>query len=270
MSRIEKQGGEGGLKPYIAKFLKYRGLLVALVERDLKTRYRRSVLGYIWSVLNPLLMMVVLTIVFSQLFKSAIPNFPIYLLSGQLIFNFFSEATNTSLTSIIDSASLIKKVAMPKYIFPLSRVFSAFVNLLFSLIAIVIVMAATRTPVTWAILQIPLPLFYILLLAIGMGLILSAMAVYFRDMVHLYGILLTIVMYFTPLFYPVEVLPRLARFLIKFNPLFHVVEAFRMCVLYGEVIPMRTNLVCLVFGISSILIGVTIFKRVQDNFILYI
>lgn len=256
--------------PYIIKLLRYRSLLRELVIRDIKIRYRRSILGYIWSVLNPLLTMIVLTLVFSKLFRSDIPNFPIYLLTGQIVFNYFSEATNTAMGSVVNSASLIKKAAMPKYIFPLSRVLSAFVNLIFSLVAIVIMFIVTRTPVHWTILLAPIPLIYVLLLSIGIGLILSTLAVYFRDIVHLYGVLLTAVMYFTPIFYPVAILPNSIRFLIKFNPLFHIIENFRSVVLYGNVISMRSHFVCLSFAFLALMFGVTIFKKYQDHFLLYI
>ena len=258
------------MKAYWQKFYKYRWRLLELVRRDLKTKYRRSFLGYLWSVLNPLLMMTVLTIVFSQIFKSDIPNFPIYLLSGQLVFNFFSEATNTALTSIINSASLIKKVAMPKYILPMSKVLSAFVNMVFSLAALVIVVIITQTPITWTMGLIVFPMFYTFLLALGFGLILSSMSVFFRDMVHLYGILLTVVMYFTPLFYPVTILPNVARTAIKLNPLYHVVTMFRGCVLYGTAPTVTEHAICLCFGALFILIGINTFMKRQDQFILYI
>lgn len=258
------------MKPYLQKFLSYRWLLIELVRRDLKTKYRRSFLGYIWSVLNPLLMMMVLTVVFSTLFKSDIPNFPIYLLSGQLIFNFFSEATNTALTSIINNASLIKKVSMPKYIFPVSKVLSAFVNLLFSLIALVIVAIVVRLEFSWTILLSIFPLSYAFLFALGVSMILSSMSVFFRDMVHLYGILLTVVMYFTPLFYPVTILPTIGRTLIKFNPLYHVVSMFRDCVMYARVPSLVDHAICMCFGLLLILLGAYFFKKHQDKFILYV
>lgn len=251
-------------------FFKYKDLLSQLVVRDLKTRYRRSVLGYLWSVLNPLLMMMVLTFVFSTLFKNDIPNFPIYLLSGQLIYNYFSEATNMALHSILSGAALIKKVSIPKYILPFSRTLSAFVNLLFSLVAIIIVMLITRTPLTWNVLLFPFPLFYIFLVSTGIGLVLSAMAVYFRDIIHLYGVFLTILMYMTPIFYPISILPNFVRNIIRINPLFHIVEMFRMVVLYNTVPTVRNHLVCLGFGVITLFIGLCIFRKSQDQFILHI
>lgn len=254
----------------INNFKRYRFLLAELVIRDIKVKYRRSVFGYLWSLLNPLLMMIVMSVVFSYLFRFDIPNFPIYLLTGQIMFNFFSEATTLSMTSIISGGSLIKKVYLPKYIFPLSRTLSSFVNLLFSLTAIIIMLIITKTKITWAILLFPLPLLYILLFAIGVGLIVSVLAVYFRDMTHLYGVLLMAWMYFTPIFYPPSILPEIPRFLMKFNPMFHFIEVFRTVVLYGQVPTLRSNLVCLAFGLTSIGIGLLFFRKNQDKFVLYI
>ena len=141
-------------------FRRFTPLLRELVVRDIKVRYRHSALGLVWTVLNPLLMMVVITIVFSTLFKQNIPNFPIYYLSGSLIFAFNSESTTTALNSIISNASLIKKVYIPKYLFPLSNVLSGLVNLGFSLIAMFIVMLITDAPFHATLLLLPIPIFY--------------------------------------------------------------------------------------------------------------
>lgn len=124
-------------------FSKYRPLIRELVTRDLKVKYRRSVLGYMWSILNPLLMMLLQTLVFSYMFRFDIPNFPLYLICGNTLFNFFNESTNMGMGSVLGNASLIKKVYVPKFIFPISRVVSSFVNLLFSLAAILLVMLIT-------------------------------------------------------------------------------------------------------------------------------
>lgn len=255
---------------YFKTFWKYKGLLNELVIRDIKVKYRRSVLGYVWSVLNPLLMMIVIATVFAHMFRFDIDNYPIYLLTGQLIYNFYSDSTNLSMTSIICSGSLIKKVHLPKYIFPLSRTLSSFVNLLFSLAAILIMLAITRTKITPVIFLFPLPLFYVLLLCIGMGLILSVLAVYFRDMLHLYSVFLTALMYLTPIFYPVKQLPSYALSIIKLNPLYHIVLMFRNIVMYGTFPTLKENLICFSFGALSIIIGLIIFSKKQDNFVLYL
>ena len=252
------------------KIKKYRTLLVRLVQRDLKVKYRRSVLGYLWSLLNPLLMMVVMSVVFSYMFRFDIPNYPIYLITGQIMFTFFSESTNMSMGSIIGNVSLIKKVYVPKYIFPISRVLSCFVTLLFSLVAVVIVMIFTRTPVTPVILLFPLPLAYILLFSMGVGLMLSVFAGYFRDTTHLYGVLTTAWMYLTPIFYPISNLPETIQPIIRLNPLFQIIDCFREIVLYGRLPTWQNTAACLAWCAAALLAGGLLFRHKQSNFILHI
>ena len=167
-------------------FLQYKPLLKELVSRDLKVKYRRSFLGYVWSLLNPLLMMCVMTLVFSYMFRFDIPNYPLYLITGQTLWSFFNESTNMSMYSVLQNGALIKKVYIPKFIFPISRVLSSFVTMSFSLAAILIVMVFTKAPFCWTILLFPIPLFFLLLFAMGIGMVLSALSVYFRDITHLY------------------------------------------------------------------------------------
>ena len=255
---------------HVSTFWRYKWLLYELVLRDLKIKYRSSVLGYLWSLLNPLMMMTVLTIVFSTLFRFDIPNYPVYLLSGQLIYSFFSEATNMSMSSIINSASLIKKVYIPKYIFPVSRVLSSFVTLLLSLLAMVIVMVVTQVNFTWVILFFPIPLIYILVFSIGMGLLLSVLAVYFRDVIHLYSVLLSAWMYLTPIMYPINMLPDYVKRFIFWNPMYYFVEIFRQIVLYGEWPSLEMHLICLGFALLALVTGLFVFYKNQKNFILHV
>ena len=175
----------------IENFKKYKPLLFELVSRDLKTKYRRSVLGVLWTVLNPLGMMLVMTVVFSTVFRQNIENFPVYLMCGQLVFNFFNEASNMAMTSILGNGSLIKKVYVPKYLFPLSRVCSSLVNMLTSFIALIIVIIVTRTPVTWTIITAVFPVLYVSMFAFGVGLVLATAVVTFRDLQHLYAVVIT-------------------------------------------------------------------------------
>lgn len=255
---------------YLQNFWKYRELLNQFVIRDLKIKYRRSFLGYLWSLLNPLLMMFVLLAVFSNIFRFDIPNFPVYLLAGQIIFNFFGEATSFSMNSILSAGPLIKKVYIPKYIFPISRVLSSFVTLLFSLVALLIVIIVTGTPLTIVMLLFFIPLLYILIFSIGIGLILSVLAVYFRDMLHLYNVLLSAWMYLTPIFYPVSIVPQYVKNLIYANPMYYFVEAFRDVILYNQLPDMQTNVICIVFSTCSILFGFYIFYKNQHKFVLHI
>lgn len=255
---------------YIRNFLDYRELLKELVNRDIKTKYRRSFLGILWTVLNPLGMMIIMTIVFSQVFRQNIDNFPVYLMCGQVIFNFYSEASNMAMSSILGNSSLIKKVYVPKYLFPTSRVCSSFVNLLTSFIALTIVVIATKTPISWTILLVIFPIFYIFLFSLGMGMLLSALVVSFRDMMHLYGVLITAWMYLTPIFYPIDIIPEQVRFLIQLNPLASIIEMFRNVIMYGVVPDMMLHLRCFIPCILALLVGIIVFRKQQDNFILKI
>ncbi|URN95429.1 MAG: ABC transporter permease [Candidatus Pristimantibacillus lignocellulolyticus] len=255
---------------YFTNFWKYKELLTQFVARDLKLKYRRSVLGYLWSLLNPLLMMMVLTAVFSSFFKFDIPNYPVYLLSGQILFSFFSESTTTAMNSILGSGSLIKKVYIPKYIFPLSRILSSFVTLLFSLVALLIVMLITDIQFSATILLFPLPLFYLLIFSIGIGLIMSVLVVFFRDMLHLYGVLLSAWMYLTPIFYPINIVPDFVKTIIYSNPMYYFVEMFRELILYNQMPSLQLNLMCLMFSSISLLVGLFIFYKNQNKFVLHI
>lgn len=252
------------------ELIHYNWLLQQLIIRDLKIKYRRSVLGYLWSVLNPLMMMVIMTIVFSHMFRFDIPNYPVYLLAGQLIYGFFAESTSMAMSSILGGASLIKKVYFPKYIFPLSRVLSSFTTMMFSMLALIVVMIATGVQFHKTLFLVPLALTYVLIFCIGIGLMLSSAVVFFRDIQHLYGVLLTAFNYLTPIFYPVSLLPDWLQKLIIANPLYSFVTFFRKTAIYGEWPAGQEYILCTLFSFGALILGMYVFKKHQDNFILYI
>ena len=259
----------------ISVFVKYRALINQLVQRDIKTKYRRSVLGLLWTVLNPLLMMTVLSIVFSYFFSryGDVENFPVYLLCGQVIFNFFNESTSIAMGSIVHSGELIKKVYVPKYLFPITKVMSSGVNLLSSMIALVIVMVATRSRVTPTVLLAVFPLLYVLLFSTGVSLFLSAAAVSFRDLMHLYSVVTTAWMYLTPVIYPMSILdgaPKWAVFIINANPLTAFIKIFRAVVLDGVTAPWILHVQSIVWCVIALVVGSLVFKKSQDKFILKI
>ncbi len=259
----------------LSVFVKYRALIDQLVKRDIKTKYRRSVLGLLWTVLNPLLMMTVLSIVFSYFFSryGDVENFPVYLLCGQVIFNFFNESTSIAMGSIVHSGELIKKVYVPKYLFPITKVMSSGVNLLSSMIALVIVMVATRSRVTPTVLLAGFPLLYVLLFSTGVSLFLSAAAVSFRDLMHLYSVVTTAWMYLTPVIYPMSILdgaPKWAVFIINANPLTAFIKIFRAVVLDGVTAPWILHVQSIVWCVIALVVGSLVFKKSQDKFILKI
>lgn len=253
-----------------AHLKKYTPLMRELVQRDLKVKYRRSVLGYLWSLLNPLLMMSVMSYVFSAVFQSTIPNFPLYLICGQTLWNFFSESTGMAMYSVLQNASLIKKVYIPKFIFPISRILSSFVTMSFSLAAILIVMLFTRARLSWAMLLFWVPLTFLFLFCCGVGLVLAALSVYFRDITHLYGVLTLAWMYATPVFYDAAVLPANVRATIAWNPMYYYISFFRSLILYGQVPGKSVWLICAGCSAAALGLGLWAFRRLQKNFILYI
>lgn len=251
-------------------FLKYKDLLFELVLRDIKIKYKKSVLGFAWSILNPLLMMIVMSIVFSTMFKTDIPNFPMYLITGQVLFSFFSEATNMAMVSIIENGELIKKVYIPKYMFPLSKIIFSFSNMLFSLIAVIIVAVVTKLPLRFEMLLFSIPLIYIFIFSLGIGLILASFAVFFRDLLHLYSIILLIWTYLTPIFYPIKILPESIKNWVSYNPMYIYISYFRDIMLNGKIPSLQFNLICIFISLTSLIIGMWIFKKKEDNFIFYI
>lgn len=248
-------------------FKKYLPLLEQFVKRDFKTKYRRSVLGVLWSVLNPLGMMIVLTMVFSTIFRQGIENFPVYLMSGQLIFNFFNEASNQAMNSIIRNGPLIKKVYIPKYLLPMASVCNSLVNLLTSFIALLIVMIITRTPFSPIIFLSIIPIAYTFVFSYGLGLLLCTAATSFRDVTHLYGVLTTAWMYLTPIIYPMSMLPENIQKIVGLNPLTMFVENFRAYILYQQMPSLAENLACIMVSGITLLVGTYVFRKKQDGFI---
>ncbi len=262
-------------KKDISSLRRYKYLLLDLVGRDLKTKYRRSVLGVLWSVLNPLLMMLVLTAVFSNIMRVQVEGgFALFYLTGYIMFNFVSESTNMSLSSVYYASGLIKKVYLPKYLFPLEKCIFSFVNMLFSLIAFVIVFViftvTGQASAHVTMLLFPIPMLYLFVFSLGLSLFLAAIYIFFRDIGHIYGVLLTVWMYASPVIYPVSILPAWLASVIKINPLYHYITYFRNIMLYGTLPSFSDNLVCLLFAFAMLGFGITIFRKAQDKFILYI
>ena len=215
--------------------------ITSLVTKDFKLKYRRSVLGIAWSVLNPLLMMCVLSAVFSS-----------------------------AMSSIIDSAPLIKKIRIEKLIFPLEKVLFTLVNFVISLIAVALVMLFFRIVPTWNLLLLPLLILYVTIFSAGIGLILATLAVFFRDVLHFWSVIITAWTYATPLFYPVDILPDWMLAFETFNPMYHYVTYFRDIALWGNTPGVGENLVCLGMALVMLVLGLVVFKKNEKKFILYV
>ena len=249
---------------------RYNFLIRQLVSRDFKAKYKRSVLGMLWSFLNPLLTMSIQYVVFSTIFRSTIPNFIIYLLSGIICFNFFSEATSMCLMSIIGNATLINKVYVPKYIYPFSRTVSSSINLLLSLVPLLIMLLVTQTPIRPSIVLLPFALIMLFILSYGVGLILASMMVFFRDTQFLWNIFSMLLMYLTPIFYPDSIIPDRFMTVYKLNPLYHVIRFIRSILIDGVSPEPKAYLLCAILCFVPFLIGVIIFRKNEDKFVLNI
>lgn len=251
-------------------FRNYSFLLTELIKRDISGKYKDSTLGLFWSFLNPLLSMIVLTIVFSTFFGRTIENFPVYLLSGKLVFDLFANATTGAMDSIKGNSEIIKKIYVPKYMFAIGIVCSEFINFLISLIVLVAVMFATGAPFYMSLLYSPIPLFFLLVLTMGVGLILATATTFFTDIKYLYGVLIMLLSFMTPLFYPIEIIPEEFLFFFKINPLYAAVSSFRDIVLYGAFPQTKFLLYLIITSIIALVIGVFLFYRYQDEFVINI
>jgi ABC-type polysaccharide/polyol phosphate export permease len=218
--------------------VKYRELIYQFVSRSVKTRYKRSALGVIWTMLNPLLTMVVLTIVFSSLFRFQIEHFPIYILSGQVVWIFFSSVTSGAMGEIVWSGDLLKRIYVPKSVFVMSAVGTALVNISLSLIPLLAISLVVGVRLTFALLIWPVSILLLSIFSMGVGFLLSTISVYFADMLPVYDVILTIWLYATPIIYPLEIVPEKWLWFFRLNPLYYLVEAFRLPLLYG-IVPTR-------------------------------
>ena len=259
------------IKKRLDVFLRYKPLLGQLIAKDIKLKYRRSVLGYFWSILDPLMLMGIMVLVFSNMFRFEIANYPVYLIIGQTIYNFVSESTSQSTWAIIGNAALMKKTYVPKYIFTVSRVTSGLVNMIFAMGAMLIVFIICHVRFTAKMLFIPVILVQVYIFALGLGLLLACGTAFFRDVQHIYSAFLTAWMYATPIFYPIEQLsPKLIWIIKHFNPLYSYIAQFRTIVL-NESLP-GAHLVLYGFAMAFLMltVGGWIFYKGQDKFILYI
>ncbi|KZX16130.1 polysialic acid transport protein KpsM [Methanobrevibacter cuticularis] len=254
---------------FLLNFKKYKYLLYELIKKNIKLTYRRSSLGLFWTFLSPLLYTIVLTIIFSTFFKRSIENYPVYLLCGRLLFDFFSNGTKTAMRSL-KSAGIIKRIYVPKYIFPLANVIGNYVMFLVSLSVLVLLVIVTGLNLTWNGFFVIIPFILIFLLTLGVGLVLATVVIFVRDVQHLWGVFTTLLMWGSAIFYPVTTVPEKYRFLFDINPVFNAIDMVRNSLMYG--IPPTSFQILYVFGFSMVFLiaGVILLYKYQDKFILYI
>jgi len=258
-----------GLDELLA-LLDYKELLKNLVARDLKVRYKRSVLGFFWTMLNPLLMMIVFTAVFSAFFRFSIANFVIYFLSAYLLWTFFAQSTVASMTSILRSGNLIKKIYVPKAIFVLATIISGLVNLLFAMVPLLVIMLMTQQRMGFSLLFLPVPVTLTALFTLGLSLLLSAVAVFFYDVIEMYQVVLTAWMYLTPIFYPIDIVPPQYRVFIWLNPLYYLIECFRTPIYNGVLPPTEYLVYGGLAAMTALIVGWWFFSRSVDRFAYYV
>lgn len=249
---------------------RYFDLLHNLVSRAIKQRYKRSVLGFAWTMLNPLLTMVILSVVFSKVFGILVPNYPLFVILGLLAWNLFSLGSTQGLASVADSGALIRKVALPKEMFPLAAVAANLVNFLFSLVPLLLMILALRVQITWAVLWVPVGVVLIGFFTLGVALALATLNVFFRDVRYFYEAGLLAWFYGTPIFYPIDVLSPRARAVLQWNPTYVLVDVFRTPI-YAGTAPSTANIVtAVVEAIGMLLFGWWIFRRYQARFVDFI
>lgn len=267
---------------YFKNFYKYRFLLFEIVRKNIKLQYRNSVLGIFWTFLQPLLTTIVLVLIFSGVFgrkDAALVNYPIYLLTGRLLFEFYTQSTKRAMRSIRNSASVIKKVYVPKYIYPLSNVIANFVTFMISLLVLVCFIlyfyffSSQQPHITPYMFLAPIPILVLLILCVGVGLILCTLEVFFKDIEYLYEVFCTLLFYISPVIYTLDSLHieiKIVKMALMANPLYSIIEMFRDCVLFGEMMNINHILYSLGFSIATFIIGLWAFYKKQDKFILHI
>ena len=249
-------------------FAEKKFLLKELVKRDLTSKYKDSVLGILWSFFNPLLIMLVFTAIFSMLFGRSIENYPVYFLSGRIIFDFYNAGTKGAMRSIKRNQNLIKKIYVPKYMFSVSTICYEFINFLISFVILFGVMILTGASFHWTIIVSIVPMFFLLCLVFGVGLILAVCNTYFTDVGHLYNVFTLLLMYSSALFYPMEIVPPLVQRIFTLNPVYSAISCFRECISYGILPNASTLLYLAAFSLTTLGIGIVLFKIYQKRLVL--
>ncbi len=249
----------------------HRNLLWNLVRRDLTVRYKRSMIGFFWTMLNPLLMMLILTVVFSTIFRfEGVGNYPIYFLSAYLVFGFFAQTTNQSMASLAWNGALMKRVRVPKSIFAVSTTLSGLINLLLAYIPLFLIMLATDAPICFTLVYLPISILLIAMFTLGVSLMVSALAVYFEDVQHMYQVVTLALMYLTPIIYPISIIPLKWLWVIRANPLTHFVKLARDPV-YGCTLPgQHVILASSSAAVIALVLGWVVFHRLARGFYLHV
>ncbi|WP_148403874.1 ABC transporter permease [Desulfitobacterium hafniense] len=255
----------------LQKLIRYRFLFEELVKRDFKKKYKRTVLGMLWSIISPLMTLAVLAAVFSQFFGRETPHYVIYIFCGNLLFSYFSDATTGGMRSLMDNASIFTKVDVPKYMFLLSRNVQSFINFLLTLgVFFVFVAFEPGLPFRWTFLLLLYPIACISIFNIGMGMILSALYVFFRDIEYLYSVFTMLLMYLSAIFYNISAYPLQIQYLFYANPVYVYIRYFRKIVIENDIPEPSFHLLCALYALIALGIGSWIYKKYNHKFLYYV
>jgi ABC-2 type transport system permease protein len=245
---------------------RYRDLIFFLVRRDLTARYKRSVLGIAWTMLNPLGMMIVLSIVFSQVFRITIENYPAYVLSGLIAWTFFAQTSSSAINVLVWGGDLLQRIYIPRSAFAISSIGTGLINLLLSLVPLLVVMVAIGSPLHLTILLAPVAMILLGLYSLGVGLLISTIGIYFADVVEMYAIVIMGWFYITPIIYTLDLLPAKLQGWLQLNPMVHLVELFRSLVFFGKIPTLESWLISVGVALGTFLIGWLVFTGKSDEF----
>lgn len=250
----------------LRELVRYRDLLRVLISKTIKTRYKRSAIGILWTLLNPLLTMLVLTIAFSAMMRSAVPSYPVYLLIGLVVWNLFSGSTAWSMGTYIGAGGLLRQAHMPPTVFAVACVGNCLINFFFSLVPLCIMMLLLGHPFhsTWWF--VPIAVFIVSAFSLGVALFVSALGVFFSDVVEMYQIALQAWFYLTPIIYPVEFLPAKYAWIVWVNPMYHMIELVRAPIFQGHLPHAATVIICTLWAFAALAGGASYFVRKSDEF----
>jgi ABC-type polysaccharide/polyol phosphate export permease len=245
---------------------RYRDLIRMLVARDLKVRYRRSVIGFLWTMLQPLLTMVVLHLVFSSIFRFNVVNYPVYVLSGVLFWNFFNQTIVSSMNSLRQNAGILQKLPVPMAVFPVSTMLSGVINLVLAMVPLFAILVVTGHPMGPSLAFLPVAILIAATFTLGAGLLLSPLAVFFTDVVELVGVVMILLMYLTPIFYPLSIVRAHELFwVVRYNPIRSILEVFRDPIYLSKVPPLTHLSLAAGLAIAALIVGAIVFRRSSDR-----
>lgn len=258
------------MRSLISETLRNRELIWALALKELRVRYKRSTLGFLWALLNPLLMMVILTVVFSKVMRIQIDHYSVFLLSVLLPWTLFSQSLAYAVESIVGNGELLKKVYIAKSVFPMAAVLSNVINFFFSLIPLLVLLPLLRFPFHWTWIYLPVPLLGLVLFSLGCSFFLAMANVFFRDVAHILQVILSAWFYVSPIIYSVDFIPTRYRFFFRLNPMLYLLNGFRLSIYYGLLPSLQSAAVSLGVGALGLVLGYSIFRRYQDTLVFYV